>query len=43
MLQGFTAIANNGEMIQPQFISKVTDSKIKRLLSHILKGCWSSN
>lgn len=32
MLQGFTAIANNGEMIQPQFISKVTDAKNKKVV-----------
>lgn len=37
MLQGFTAIANNGEMIQPQFISKVTDSKNKKVVKSYSK------
>ncbi len=29
-LQGFSAIANHGQMIQPRFISNVTDSKNKK-------------
>lgn len=37
MLQGFTAIANNGEMIQPQFISKVTDAKNKKVIKSYSK------
>lgn len=32
MLQGFSAIANNGQMVKPQIIDKVTDSNNKKTI-----------
>ncbi|USS87252.1 penicillin-binding protein 2 [Fructilactobacillus hinvesii] len=34
MMQGFTAIANNGTMIKPRVVDKVTDSQNKRVIKN---------